>query len=237
MREVDAAARRTRRARRAATAGQRHAERADEALHVARPRRGGRRDADPVFEDQIPADDPGDELAQRRIRVGIRAARDRHHRREFRITQRDEDAGQPGQRERRQHAAGPAAFTPAPIVVKMPPSIVPRPTPIEPGTPSTRRSGTPPAARSRSCGCVATSRCQSDHRASAADRRRAAAAAARRARARSRRRVTSLQALPSSAMQRRLDDVGPERTAAEIRRRRDQRSSRRANAVLRYRAP
>ena len=51
-----------------------------------------------VFEDQIPADDPGEDLAQRRVRVRVRAAGDGNHRRQFGIAERREAA-----RDRHQH--------------------------------------------------------------------------------------------------------------------------------------
>ena len=43
--------------------------------------------ADHIFENQVPADDPGKNFAQRRIGIGIRAARNRNHRRQFGIAQ------------------------------------------------------------------------------------------------------------------------------------------------------
>jgi hypothetical protein len=39
--------------------------------------------------------------------------------------------------------AGPAACAPAPMVVKIPPSMVPKPMPVKAGQPKTRRNGGP----------------------------------------------------------------------------------------------
>ena len=73
------------------------AEAREDALEVAAPAdRHGHR-ADRVLEDQVPADDPGDDLAERRVGVGVGAARDRDHRRELGVAQRGEAAGEPGQ--------------------------------------------------------------------------------------------------------------------------------------------
>ena len=49
--------------------------------------------ADGVFQDQVPADDPRDELAQRGVGIRVRAARLRNHRRQFRVAQTGERAG------------------------------------------------------------------------------------------------------------------------------------------------
>ena len=48
--------------------------------------------ANGVFEDQVPADDPRDELAHGRVGVGVRAASDRNHGREFGVAERGEGA-------------------------------------------------------------------------------------------------------------------------------------------------
>ncbi len=55
-----------------------------------RDRHGGR--ADRVFEDQIPSDDPRDELAHGGVPVRVRATGDRDHRRELRVAQTREQA-------------------------------------------------------------------------------------------------------------------------------------------------
>ena len=49
--------------------------------------------ADGVLDDQVPADDPGDQLAERRVGVGVGGAGDRHHRRELGVAERGEPAG------------------------------------------------------------------------------------------------------------------------------------------------
>ena len=61
------------------------------------------RGADAVFEDQRKADDPGKELAHRGVRVGVGAARDRHHRAELRVAEGGEERRQAGQQVRDDH--------------------------------------------------------------------------------------------------------------------------------------
>ena len=95
---------------------------------VARPadRDGGR--AHGVFEDQVPADDPGDELAQRRIGVGVGAA-ERASSRPVRRS-RDRRRRTPYRQERRTAiSAGPAKLAAAlPVSTKMPaPMMQPMP--------------------------------------------------------------------------------------------------------------
>ena len=65
----------------------------DKILKVLRPavRDGG--GSDGVFEDEVPADDPGEHLAQRDIGVRVRRPGYRRHRRELRIAEGGEDAG------------------------------------------------------------------------------------------------------------------------------------------------
>ena len=67
---------------------QRDTSRASERLEVFAPRDRDRDVSDRVLEDQIPADDPGDDLAERRVRVRVRASRLRNHRRQLGVTQR-----------------------------------------------------------------------------------------------------------------------------------------------------
>src|SRR5262249_36422922 len=50
-----------------------------------------------VLEDEIPADDPGDELAKRRIAVGVSATGDGNHARELGVTEAGEGAGDAGE--------------------------------------------------------------------------------------------------------------------------------------------
>ena len=77
---------------------QMHAEAAQQLLEVAGPRDGDGDVADRVLDDQIPADDPRHQLAERRVGVGVGGSRHRHHRRELGVAQRGEAAG-----DRRQH--------------------------------------------------------------------------------------------------------------------------------------
>ncbi len=65
--------------------GNRDPEARDERLEVIAPADGDGDIADRVFDDQVPADDPGNQFAERGIGVGIRAARYRNHRRKFGI--------------------------------------------------------------------------------------------------------------------------------------------------------
>ena len=69
-------------------------------LEVIRPTDRHRDITDGVFDDQIPADDPGHQLAQRGICVGVGAAGNRNHRREFRVAQRGESTRDRGEDER-----------------------------------------------------------------------------------------------------------------------------------------
>src|SRR5215470_1744252 len=66
---------------------------------------------DRIFEDEVPADDPGDDFAHGGIRIGVGAAGDRNHGGEFGIADRSEPAGNrdKDKRERdRWTGAGPA---------------------------------------------------------------------------------------------------------------------------------
>ena len=71
-----------------------------EGIEVVGPAGGDDAGADRVFEDQVPADDPGDQLAQRRIGVGIGAAGHRHHAGQLRVAERGEAAADGRQQER-----------------------------------------------------------------------------------------------------------------------------------------
>jgi hypothetical protein len=78
------------------------------ALEVVAPRDGDRHVAHRVLEDQVPPDDPRDQLAERGVRVRIRAPRLRNHRRQLGVAQAGEHAGQTEQHER-QHERGAGA--------------------------------------------------------------------------------------------------------------------------------
>ena len=87
-----------------------NAEGRQERREVAAPRDGHGDIADSVFEDQVPADDPRHQLAERRVRVRIRAPRLRDHRRELGIAKRREAADESEQQEREnQRGAGAVA--------------------------------------------------------------------------------------------------------------------------------
>ncbi len=68
------------------------AESSEQLAEITRPRDGDGHVAHRVLDDEVPSDDPGHELSERRGRVGVGAARDRHQRRELRITERAEAA-------------------------------------------------------------------------------------------------------------------------------------------------
>src|SRR5262245_38622705 len=79
-------------------------------IEVLAPCDGNRGGPDGVLEDQIPPDDPRNELAHRRVGIGVRAARDRNHRRELRVAETRERAANPRhderERDRRARAFG-----------------------------------------------------------------------------------------------------------------------------------
>ncbi len=68
-------------------------------VEVARPsgRDGGGGEA--VFQDQVPGDEPGDELAERGVGVGVGRARDRDHRGQLGVAHGGEGADHPRQQE------------------------------------------------------------------------------------------------------------------------------------------
>ena len=67
---------------------------------VARPADGHRGRGEQVFENQVPADEPGHALAHRRVAVRVRGAGDRDHAREFRVAEAGEQAAKTSQHER-----------------------------------------------------------------------------------------------------------------------------------------
>ena len=75
---------------------------AQQLLEVARPRDGDGDVADGVLDDQVPADDPRDQLAERGVGVGVGRSGDRHHRRELGVAERREAAGD-GREHEREH--------------------------------------------------------------------------------------------------------------------------------------
>ena len=76
------------------------AEAAEQRVEVAAPGDGDGDVADRVLEDQIPADDPRDQLAERRVRIRVGAARLRNHRRQLRVAERRKPADGAEQDER-----------------------------------------------------------------------------------------------------------------------------------------
>jgi hypothetical protein len=69
-------------------------------LEVVRPGNRDRDVADGVLQDQVPADDPGDELAEGCVRVRVGGPRDRDHRGKLRVAERGEAADDGGEDER-----------------------------------------------------------------------------------------------------------------------------------------
>ena len=66
---------------------------------VGGPADGDRRDGYRIFQDQVPTDDPGQELTESRVTVAIGTAAAADHGCQFRVGQGGEGAGQPGQDE------------------------------------------------------------------------------------------------------------------------------------------
>ena len=73
---------------------------AQQGVEIVGPAGGDDARADGVFQDEVPADDPGDELAERCISVGIGTAGHRHHAGELGIAKRGESAADGRQQER-----------------------------------------------------------------------------------------------------------------------------------------
>ena len=67
---------------------------------VAGPADRDRRGGEGVLEHEVPADEPGHHLAERRVGIGIGAARDGQHGRELRVAQARECAGDARDHER-----------------------------------------------------------------------------------------------------------------------------------------
>ena len=80
------------------------AEAGEDALEVPAPADGHRHRPDRVLENEVPADHPREDLAERGVRVGIGAARDGDHRGELRVAQRRKRAREAGGQVR--HADG-----------------------------------------------------------------------------------------------------------------------------------
>ena len=70
---------------------------------VGRPAHGHRAGPQGQLQDQVPADDPGDELAQARVGERVRRARHRHGAGELRVAERGQRAGDAGEHERQRH--------------------------------------------------------------------------------------------------------------------------------------
>ena len=71
-----------------------------------------------ILEDQVPADDPRDQLAHRRVGVGVRRPRNRDHRRQLRVAEPRERAHDRHQHQRQAPAPDPRrAAPPSPCAV------------------------------------------------------------------------------------------------------------------------
>ncbi len=86
--------------RRRPSIGQVEAERCELRLGVGGEADGHDHVADDVFEDEVPADDPGEDFAQRRVGVGVGAAGDGNHRGQFGVAESGKAAGHGDQEER-----------------------------------------------------------------------------------------------------------------------------------------
>ena len=75
-----------------------------EVAEIARPADRHRRSGGEIFQHQVPADDPGEEPAHRRVGVGVGAAGDWDHRGVFGVAQAGEEAAKARDREGDHHA-------------------------------------------------------------------------------------------------------------------------------------
>ena len=83
-----------------------NAETAEQTDRVAGPADSHGRGAHAIFEDQIPADDPGEDLADGRVGIGVGASRSGDHGGQFGVAEADEGACDAGQ-DKRQDDRGP----------------------------------------------------------------------------------------------------------------------------------
>ena len=137
-------------------AGELQAEAAEELAEIARPGDGHRDVAHGVLQHQVPADDPGHDLAQRGVGIGVGAAGDGDQRGELGVAQGREAAGD-AVSTKETIRAGPApgrVASPAaavPTRAKIPaPTIPPIPSRTRSTGPSTRFSGRSPGGSSES---------------------------------------------------------------------------------------
>ena len=72
----------------------------EEGTEVPRPPDSNCRRAEEILEHEIPSNDPRDELAERRVAIGVRASGNWNHRRELRVAQTGEEAAGSGEDER-----------------------------------------------------------------------------------------------------------------------------------------
>jgi|GEM_PF-1567377 len=75
----------------------------DRSHHVARPANADSRGGDGVFQDQGPADHPGEPFAHDGVGIGVGRARNRNHGGQFGIAERGNGADEPGNHEREHH--------------------------------------------------------------------------------------------------------------------------------------
>src|SRR5437667_5447196 len=81
----------------------------NEFLKVRGPAVRDRGGSDCVFKDQIPADDPGEEFTEGRVRVRVSRAGDRHHRSKLCVTERGEYTSE-SRHHKREHQGGAGAI-------------------------------------------------------------------------------------------------------------------------------
>ena len=84
---------------------------AEEPDEITRPTNRHRHVANGVFENEVPADNPGDDFTERRVGISVGGTGHRNHRRQLGITKRRETAGDSSDHKRKHHR-GPRARPP-----------------------------------------------------------------------------------------------------------------------------
>ena len=150
----------------AALFGEPGARQAEQLCEVTRPAPGHHRRAERELQQQVPPDDPRDDLAHRGVRVGVGAAGGRHAGRQLGVAEGREQRDHPGDGERDHHARPGAVRASMPVRVKMPvPITMPMPKPIRSRAPSRRlRPGLPSLAVGVALGNHILDRFGSQHR-------------------------------------------------------------------------
>ena len=132
---------------------QRDAEqRVEQRVEVAAPADRDRGDRDAVLEDQVPADDPGDELAQRGVARRCRRCRRPGSTRRARRRRAPRTAQVTPASTKDRMIAGPASPIASPMITKMPvPMMAPMPSAVRSRTPTARLRPPPDLVSWTSC--------------------------------------------------------------------------------------